>query len=162
LQDHGDLGTVDEPGQFFWGLLPMQWGPIVTHDGATLLYFGGRDERTIVGLGGSAEARPRDGAPRAASAVPSLLPVLLDAIDDRFDDEASHEAADQPSRPPTTRPTAPPWLRCTGHGRLRGPAQNVEFIAKRLLSGPSPYPELDGRDGMTVLLGSPLYVALAD
>lgn len=26
LRDHGDLGSVDEPGQFFWGLLPMRWG----------------------------------------------------------------------------------------------------------------------------------------
>jgi hypothetical protein len=38
----------------------------------------------------------------------------------------------------------------------------VEFVARRMLSGPSPYPELDGRPDVQVLLGSPLFVALAD
>ncbi|MFE7792722.1 DUF7019 family protein [Streptomyces sp. NPDC057460] len=28
LQDHGDLGSVDEPGQFFGGVLPMRWGAV--------------------------------------------------------------------------------------------------------------------------------------
>jgi len=38
----------------------------------------------------------------------------------------------------------------------------VEFIAKRLRHGPSPYPELDGGRSLRVLVGSPLFVALAD
>jgi hypothetical protein len=37
---------------------------------------------------------------------------------------------------------------------LRGPLENVEFVAKRLLHGTV--------DDRLVLLGSPLYVALAD
>src|SRR5919202_560301 len=28
LERFGDLGTVDQPGQFFRGLLPMRWGPL--------------------------------------------------------------------------------------------------------------------------------------
>lgn len=47
------------------------------------------------------------------------------------------------------------WLMC-------GDQQEVEFLAERLMHGPSPYPELDVHDGMAVLLGSPLFVALAD
>ncbi|MFE7594007.1 DUF7019 family protein [Kitasatospora sp. NPDC057512] len=45
---------------------------------------------------------------------------------------------------------------------LRGPRQTVEFVARRLLTGPSPYPELDAGPDLRVLLGSPLHVALAD
>jgi hypothetical protein len=41
---------------------------------------------------------------------------------------------------------------------MPGPAQNVEFVAKRLLHGPSPVPG----DDRSVLLGSPVYVALFD
>lgn len=90
LEDFGDLGTVDEPGQFFRGLLPMRWGP-------------------------------------AAPAEDCALAAI-------------HQT----------------------NTTLRGPAQNVEFVAKRLLHGPSPYPEVDPRPDMTVLVGTPLYVALAD
>ncbi|MCE7003763.1 hypothetical protein LWC34_13135 [Kibdelosporangium philippinense] len=150
LNEHGDVGTVEEPGQFFWGLLPMQWGPMVTDNGSSLVYFGGRDERTIVGLGGSAGhvvgAEHADQRPPS----PSLLPVLLDMIDDREPEPGVD--LDEAALASVHR----------ANSRLRGPVQNVEFLAKRLLSGPSPYPELDGRDDMSVLLGSPLYVALAD
>jgi hypothetical protein len=48
------------------------------------------------------------------------------------------------------------------NGVLRGPAQTVEFVARRMLHGPCPYPELVPRDDMTVLLASPLYGALVD
>ena len=40
---------------------------------------------------------------------------------------------------------------------MPGPDQNLEFVAKRLLHGPSPT-----TDGVTVLLGTPLYVAQVD
>lgn len=153
LNEHGDVGTVEEPGQFFWGLLPMQWGPIVTEGGSSLVYFGGRDERTVVGLGGSAGHVVGAAHAEQRPPSPSLLPVLLDIIDDDVPDPGlDHDQADQAALASVHR----------ANSRLRGPVQNVEFLAKRLLSGPSPYPELDGRDGMTVLLGSPLYVALAD
>jgi len=145
LQDHGDLGTVDEPGQFFWGLLPMQWGPIVTHDGATLLYFGGRDERTIVGLGGSAEhvsgRRPPSSVrcPRRCCRC-----YLMRSMTDSTTKPATRQRT-SPADPPTTSRRAALASVHRANGRLRGPAQNVEFIASGLLSGPSPYPELDGR-----------------
>ncbi|TDD74228.1 hypothetical protein E1293_29870 [Actinomadura darangshiensis] len=46
-----------------------------------------------------------------------------------------------------------------GFGRKRTSevGMSVTLLAKRLLHGPSPYPELDGSDGMTVLVGSPLF-----
>ncbi len=149
LEDHGDLGDVDEPGQYVHGVLPMQWGTLSNADG---VYFGGRSERTIVGLGGSTAhlLGAVAGEPPARTAITSsLLPVLIDQLTTLADGDgaASHDHLATVVR---------------AHATLRGPAQTVEFVAKRLLYGPHPYPELAPRDDMTVLLASPLYVALVD
>jgi hypothetical protein len=159
----GDVGTVDEPGQFFRGLMDMRWGPFTTGAGSSLVYFGGRTERTVVGLGGSSRhvlgspvpAPDGDNAVLARSLMPSLLVGLAEhpEIGELFEDagQAPLDADLVPLRA-VQRATA----------LLRGPAQKVEFLAKRLLHGPSPSSESGSRDGMTVLLGSPLYVALVD
>lgn len=165
LDDHADVGSVDAPGQFFRGLLPMQWGIVPTTGGLPLVYFGGRTEDTIVGLGGSAvhvigsspAAEPAPPA-LASSTMPALLAGLVDA---GGADPVPRVVHDGTVGPDAADAEALASVHRAGT-RLRGPAQNVEFLAKRLLSGPSPYPELDGRPGMTVLLGSPLYVALVD
>jgi hypothetical protein len=150
LTDFGDLGSVDEPGQFFWGLLPLRWGPLIGADGFPLVYFGGRTEATVLGLGGSRRhvfGAPPTGeldSPLSRSQLPSLLdgivkqPEIAAAVtgEDDGDAEACHTVH---------RATID----------LRGPAQNMEFIAKRLLHGTT-------ADGDSVLLGSPLYVALVD
>ncbi|MFJ5837427.1 DUF7019 family protein [Streptomyces shenzhenensis] len=148
LADHGDLGDVDEPGQYVHGVLPMQWGPVA--DGDTV-YFGGHTDRTIVGLGGST-GHVLSTPPAEATAGPrlsgSLLPTLL------------HQLAAL-----TAEDTAGPDALGTvvrANSQLRGPAQLVEFVAKRMLHGPCPYPELYPEREMSVLLGSPLYVALAE
>jgi hypothetical protein len=54
---------------------------------------------------------------------------------------------------------------------MKGPLENIEFVARKLLGGPSER-RLDGLDGSpddrygrpvrSVLLGSPIYAALAD
>ena len=150
LADFGDLGSVDEPGQFFRGLLPLRWGPLVGADGKSLVYFGGSTEKTVLGLGGSRghlfgvpPADDRDPA-ISRSLLPSLLdgvvrsPVITSVLSGEDDGDAE-------AREGVLRATV----------GLRGPTQNMEFVAKRLLHGPA----LDGR---TVLLGSPLYVALVD
>jgi hypothetical protein len=148
LEDHADLGHVDEPGQYVHGVLPMQWGAI--DDGGTV-YFGGRSEHTVVGLGGSAghllgtvAAAP----PEQSLLSASLPPVLLG----RLAALAPQDAAD-----PETLATV---LRA--NATLRGPAQTVEFVAKRMLHGPCPYPELYPPGTTAVLLASPLFVALVE
>jgi Family of unknown function (DUF7019) len=145
LVDFGDLGLVDEPGQFFGGLMPMRWGPFL---GTSLIYFGGHTDRTVVGLGGSGKHVLGASGQVGEEAVPrSMTPALLEGL------TAEPEIAD---------------LLGTGTGfdgdtlravelataRLRGPEQNVEFVAKRLLHG--------SHGGRSVVLGSPLYVALVD
>lgn len=139
LTDFGDLGTVAEPGQFFGGMLPLRWGPMVGADGFPMVYFGGRDERTVLGLGGS--RAHVFGTPPGVEQEPlpvgrSMLPSLLSGL-------TSDPGADGPAA-----------VRAATDG-LRGPEQTMEFVAKRLMHEPGP-------DGTDVLLGSPLYVALVD
>ncbi|MFE6281095.1 DUF7019 family protein [Streptomyces sp. NPDC057877] len=156
LDDFGDVGTVDEPGQYVRGRLPMRWGPLPLGP-SPLVYFGGRTERTTVGLGGASghvlgAPAPVPGAapaeqelPFAPSTAPGLLAGLAAAV--------TTDGEPQPDALASVQ---------LANRTLRGAEQEVEFLAKRLLHGPSPYPELDGHDGMTVLLASPLFVALAD
>jgi hypothetical protein len=158
LLDHGDMGSVDAPGQYFYGILPVQWGPLLGSDGLSLVYFGGRTEKTILGLGGSrahligAAATPSDRDPLVArSHLPSLLSgiskashldVLADSRGNADLDDADRSALEAVRR---------------ASSELRGPAQNVEFVAKTLLRGSTSQPARQ-----TILLGSPLYVALVD
>jgi hypothetical protein len=150
LQEHGDLGDVAEPGQFFWGLLPLRWGPFPRKAESSLVFFGGRDERTVVGLGGS--VRHVLGSPPESGwqAIPrSQLPGLLDGlgISSELEDEYVADAVDGD----LDRAEEATLSRVReAVDALRGPAQNMEFVAKRLLHGDD------------VLLGSPVYVALVD
>lgn len=147
VDDFCDVGTVDEPGQYVRGRLAMRWGPLA---GGQAVYFGGRTEHTVVGLGGASghvigAIPPTDqGQVFAPSSMAGILAQLAETI---ADDEAPASA-----------------LAAThvANRVIRGAEQEVEFLAKRLAHGPSPYPELDADDGMTVLLASPIFVALAD
>jgi hypothetical protein len=147
LHDHGDLRSVDEPGQFFWGLLPMQWGRQMS-----LVYFGGQTDQTIVALGGSTRHLVGSLGTSPGPVMPtSLLPSILAELDDT---RGEAEAVDRGH----TDADAAAFHRIQfANQSLRGPAQNVEFVAKRLLHGPSP-----DRDGRSVLIGTPLYVAQVD
>jgi hypothetical protein len=193
LQDHGDVGAVDEPGQFFWGILPMRWDLMRNSAGGGMVYFGGRTGRTVVGLGGSPRHLLQPAVDRSEELVPaSLTPAMLAFLrafaeawepgdgpagfDDntrggwRPVDAAGGDTAggalaatvdlDRPGPPAagagSDRDALAMVHRVTAG--VRGPAQNLEFLAKRLLHGPSPYADR----GESVLLGSPLYVAQVD
>jgi hypothetical protein len=152
LEDHGDLGTVDEPGQFFWGLLPVRWGPFPTEP--TLVYFGGATERTVVGLGGSG-SHVLGAAAAADSAIPrSMTPALLAGL--RTDPQIGALAETIRQEDEAQERDALAAVQ-RANEVMPGPPQNLEFVAKRLLHGPSPLTA-----GQDVLLGTPLYVALVD
>ncbi|GGS88894.1 hypothetical protein GCM10010222_32950 [Streptomyces tanashiensis] len=158
LEKHGELGSVDEPGTFFREQLAMRWNVLTDSDGTSLAYFGGRtDSGVVVGLGGSTHhvlgASPdAGGTPTLAR---SLLPSLLDGL--RVDPEIDSLVNGDPGHRATPEAAALNAVRRTVEA-LQGPAQTMEFVAKRLLHGPSPDPE----DRSIVLLGSPLYVATVD
>ncbi|MET9242995.1 SAVMC3_10250 family protein [Nonomuraea sp. NPDC003709] len=156
LLDHGDVGSVEEPGQFFWGLLPMRWGPFPVETGSSLVFFGGQTEETTVGLGGSVK-HVLGSVPDAADhgIGRSLMPPMLDAlgVSSDLEDEYVADAVDGDLDRADSAALAKAYEAVTS---LRRPAQNVEFVAKRLLHGKDP------RSGESVLLGSPVYVALVD
>jgi len=153
LHDHGDLGSVDEPGQFFWGMLPVQWGRFP--EAVTLVFAGGRAADTVVGLGGSAR--------HLVGSVPNLdpqdatwshLPPMLDGLASDLEDELVVEAVETTGAPLDRADKTALATVNRAVSRLAGPAQNVEFVAKRLLHG--------DLDATHVLLGSPVYIALID
>ena len=158
-----DLGGVDEPGQFFSGLLPMRWefptppgstsSPSPRRTDSSLVFFGGQSENTVVGLGGS-RRHVLGSAPDPPGPAPSQLPELLEelGVSSALEDEYVADALDAHLDGADIAALA----RVRGAvAALRGPAQNLEFVAKRLLHGRPLH-------GQNVLLGSPVYVAQVD
>jgi hypothetical protein len=161
LENHGDLGSVDEPGQFFRGSLPMRWGPVAEyHEDSGLFYFAGRTDETILGMVGSAAhvigvTSDRQGA-SAGYALSPLTETLRGDRDagDVFPDPAAKTSPEQGAINAVHYTTT----------IFPGPEQNLEFIAKRLIRGKSLLPDLPDHPetDKSVLLGTPLYVALMD
>jgi hypothetical protein len=153
LADHGDVGSIADPGQFFWGLLPMRWGPFPGGPGSSLVFFDG----TTVALGGSI-GHVLGSVPGAAEhgLTRSLMPSMLDELGMSADLEDEY-VTDALNTDPDDRADAAVLATVRqAVAKLRGPAQNLEFVAKRLLHG------RDTGAGGWVLLGSPVYVALVD
>lgn len=135
LQDADQIGSVAEPGPYFKGCMDMRWQ---VYPAAGIAVFAGTLDGRAVVLGGSAShvIGEVDG-----EAVGSIPPVLFRSLMElqpgagEFDDEGFHGALSRVGS----------WI--------PGPVQRVEFVAKRLAEEPGP-------EG--TLLGSPIYVALAD
>lgn len=76
LTNHDEVGPLEDPRRFFGGELAMRWGP-VDYVGDGLVFFGGRNEDSIIGLGGSTHhvvgAPPAEqmGGPQIADRCPS-------------------------------------------------------------------------------------------
>ncbi|MFE1959699.1 DUF7019 family protein [Streptomyces sp. NPDC059479] len=153
LEKRGRLTSVDEPGTFFRGQLAMRWGVLADGDDSSLVFFGGRTDRTVVALGGSRTHVL--GASHATGDAPSLsrsmLPSMLGGLE-------AHPAIGALVNGNDLEQSGTPSTVCRAVSALQGPAQTVEFVAKKLLHEPNPDP--DG--GSMVLLGSPVYVALVD
>lgn len=161
LQRAGRIGTVDEPKEYFGGTIPMRWGPYVDSfipAESPLVYFGGGTEQTIVGLGGSAKHVIGDNgsaSPHSHSAMPYLIARLTKELGESISVGDMVGSATGPK----DMSIVAVYLATT---QMRGPSQELEFVAKRLAYGPSPYPQRDKNDGMKVLLGTPLYVAMSE
>lgn len=136
LQDADQIGTVSEPGPYFQACAEMRWQVFPT---GIVVFAGTLDDQVVV-LGGSA-SHVVGGADAEAGPVGSVPPFLFRKLQElnpdagEFDDDGLHEVLSQVGS----------WI--------RGPVQRVEFLAKRIAedSGPN-----------RALLGSPIYVALAD
>jgi hypothetical protein len=143
-----EVGTVDSPGAYFEGSLPMRWG-IYPEERVEdpVVYFGGATRQTILGLGGSARHIIGSTQPVASGSTFTLpgsaLPSILQLI-------ASSDQSAEPDSEGDQMGLGEVKEFTTG---MKGPRENLQFLARRLLAGPSGH--------AAVLLGSPLYVARA-
>jgi hypothetical protein len=156
IEKNAEVGTVDQPRSFFSGTMDMKWGAFNRHGQPTgLVYFGGMTDHTVLGLGGSEKHVIGGIGNSEATASASLMPVLIRILSSEFpysDDLASTARDDDPVSHGTLLAVR------NATEKMRGPSQNLEFLAKRLVESR----EIDEDDKKTVLLGSPIYVALVE
>ncbi|WP_089156212.1 DUF7019 family protein [Micromonospora sp. NBS 11-29] len=165
LDQEGEIGSVDEPRGYFRGPLDLSWGP---YGGASwneepeFVYFGGRTDTTILGLGGSRRhvlGQTGSAHPHSHSGTPELTRALR------------RHLADSPWGALSARIGSPSTaLNCVELAtcQMGGPWEPMHFVARRLAVGPLPRPAFwrtdagyEVVDASLALLGTPLYVALA-
>lgn len=160
-------GTIDTPKDYFKGLLPMNWAPI-DKDSNKIVYFASNTARTSLILCGSLHhVLGYHSSPVVFSgSLPlhfmEVLNKILRSTVDKNEDDPERLLSQLLSIPNELhlREFEQRWALSdiTTLASKIGPTglvkQPVEFLARRLL---------EGQDGdRHVLLGSPLYVALAD
>jgi hypothetical protein len=139
--------------------MQMLWGPfgqgLYNNDPASVVFFGGSTDSMIIGLGGSIE-NTFGGQGVAPTHSHSATPALMRAIGDeiRRDEGLSVNSEEGFESRPEMQLHA---VELAVDG-FEGAAQNVEFVAKRLLAGAAG----GWHSRRQVVLGSPLYVAQAD
>ena len=140
------IGTVDKPGTYFQGTMRLRWGPFEPFN--EMIYFGGRTAHTILGLAGSTQHLiSRIGSSEFSmgiSEAPNILRVLLTL--DNPEKDASETSIDDDELGLVAKAT----------GLMKGPEQRLEFLAKRLIEGYA------RKENARIVLGSPIYVALAE
>jgi hypothetical protein len=158
IDESESVGTVDDPSDYFRGTLALKWGPLGPDfaERPPAVYFTGATERTFLGLGGSAHhvigARSGEGIEGFEfpnSAVSALLHVLAE--------EANPDREVEIMRAVHGDMWAA-YVVSVLSSYNAVPPQEVEFLARRLAYAPTgTVDELD----RAVLLGTPIYVALA-
>jgi hypothetical protein len=174
LADEALVGTADNPNVYFKEVMPLNWGPYYDRfsgePGTEFVYFGGRTEKTIVGLGGSltnviGEVGAQGVAEHSYSGRPMLTRGLRQIVE--------ADSFIQGVNPDTTDALK---LVNLASGRMGGPRESMEFVAKRLVHGTTDrvfwvkgerkqfyaQGEFEEIDHMNAVLGSPLYVAMAE
>jgi hypothetical protein len=160
LERHSLVGSIDQPGQYFAGSLPMKWGPYIgwreTPEQSKLVYFGGATSETILGLGGSIEnvfGNVGSSVSDSHSSSPSMLRALQKDLGLRLSREVPEDIREEDEDEALTAVEV-------ASSEMKGPLQQVEFVAKRLLWGDAK--GWWGLQGSKTLLGSPIYAALDD
>lgn len=166
LSDAGAVGSVDQPLSYFAGEMSLAWGPYGFNwdePEAPFVYFGGRTDRTILGLGGSRQhviGQTGPAHPHSHSATPALMQSLSVWLG-----EPSRDAKDQEGR---VRPAHPLSAVELASSQIGGPWERMQFLAKQLVAGKTSQVWWNSGDGAgfeklkgeyQVLLGTPLFVA---
>ncbi len=150
INESREVGSIQFPGKYFAGCLHMRWG-IWGEDWSRpeerIVYFTGQAAGTIVGLGGSPHhlIGPSRNEPVLDSmGGKSNLLRILSALSN--DPELSIELKRYRGLEAESAASAV----MASVEKLPGPAQSLEFLAKSLMTSSG------------VVLGTPLYVALAE
>lgn len=175
IREFGNVGTVDDPDEYIDDTMPMRWGPMAggpygVSEDASMVYFAGATGKTVVGIGGSVHhviGSVGTSRSQPLSTTPYLLMYLQEQISERVSSGQERGGpGDAPEREANPRWQPDPqdglWAVYLTSTQMQGPQQQLEFLAKRLICGPNPYPERGLKPDMQVLLASPLYVALAE
>ena len=148
---HSSIGTIDNPGEYIKGVLPMHWCYIPPSPRIKkLTYFGGSTEHTILGLGGSIKhlIEKAEGTVygEPSSDLPTLVSYLIaesgpnpQHLED--DDEYSLSAVQAMEK------------------SMKGIKTNFEFVAWHLLDSSMVSMNTSPK---RIVLGSPLFVAYAN
>jgi hypothetical protein len=151
IDNTSEVGTIDDPKSYFRGKLPMSWAilgapPAMGADDylESVVYFGGNTQKTVLGLGGS--AKHLTGILESKSRVTmsnSSSTALLFKLSQELKQKGVIDEFDKP--PPLHHVALTTKEVCAAK-----PAEFVEFLAKKLNSEAG------------ILLGTPIYVAIAD
>jgi hypothetical protein len=172
LESSMPIGTVEEPSAYFRGQLPMRWGRLA--DDAPFTLFSYHGQGTYLGLVGS--SRYITGSKGEARVVaggddpPSSWHVsqIWNYIQNHQNGLVQHLRDKKNFNQNLSVDTLAPEVDRSSVQVLedvvavvqnfRGPVQELEFVAARLLS--SKVPENNDRPTTRAILGTPLYVAL--
>jgi len=174
IDTHHRVGTIGAPGHdYFRGSMPMQWGWLADggyHDmsisGLDTVFFRGERASYVVVLAGSRrhvlgeQPAAEDSRLFAHSATPNIFAVIGEHI-------SRSPGLSQHWRDQWEVPVDPPevGLRDAAQLELRGPSQNLEFLALTLIQDDGVPIHIGGWPETTeqvhAVLGTPLYVAVA-
>jgi hypothetical protein len=155
IRDFGNLGSVQKPDEYIEDTMKMRMSLHASKEGQ-LVYFGGKELNTFVGLGGSVghivgpDIKLPDVQPHRPSSLAGMVYILGPLAKN---DEIQSDLTDRVSNS---------VLLMTQYAE--GIDENLNFMAKRLMYNPS-YMEHDYKTKpkrRKVLVGSPLYVAKMD
>jgi hypothetical protein len=164
IREYGNIGNVDKPDQYIEDTLSMRWGQFGGGPDSSVVYFGGETSDAIIGLGGSM-SHVIGNVGSAAVEYGSLTPYLMKVLSPEL---KSSSGSAEPELEGLYADYYPLRAVKIATYNMEGPKQKLEFLAKRLLywgggvpPNETPFPD-DKKQGHRVILGTPLYVAMAD
>jgi hypothetical protein len=154
IESNERIGTIDNPEDYFRGVSGVRWGHFGEKE--ELVLFTGKTDQTTFALGGSS-ANVLGAIGTATVGYVSTTPFILRALASELKLElVGPGEADTLRRFADRDPTKMVGSAVVHSAEfMRGPVQEVEFLAKRLLF------EKESCSEPAALLGTPLYVALA-
>ncbi|HEX8147774.1 MAG TPA: SAVMC3_10250 family protein [Pyrinomonadaceae bacterium] len=170
----GDVGSVDDPGDYVFDTLDMQWGPYGRTENVNnpLIFFSGLTDHTVVGLGGSAKhllGEAGAAVAHSASGTALFARYLVEELKLSRENSELYQALKEQTDHRTGKLKADneEYLGLMGLAcyTMEGPTERLEFLAKRLLHGKLPDEKYWTEKGMAnkyALMATPIYVARAD